>query len=107
MTTVSIRDLQRNPSDVVGAVERSGRPAIVTRNGKPVAAIMAVDEEALEDFVLANAPEFVKAMRKADAELAAGETTALADHLLARSSGTAPRTTMPPARKAKGSRRTA
>ena len=84
MTTVSIRDLQRNPSEVVGAVERSGRPAIVTRNGKPVAAIMAVDEEALEDFVLANAPEFVKAMREADAELASGETTTLAEYLSAR-----------------------
>jgi prevent-host-death family protein len=86
MTTVTIRDLQRNPSDVVNEVERSGRLAIVTRNGKPVAAIMAVDEEALEDFVLTNAPGFVKAMRAADVELAAGETTSLDDHLAGRSS---------------------
>lgn len=87
MTTVSIRDLQRNPSGVVSEVEHSGRPAIVTRNGKPVAAIMAVDEEALEDFVLANAPAFVKAMRAADAELAAGTTTSLDDYLTGRASG--------------------
>ena len=83
---VTIRDLQRNPSEVVNEVEHSGRPAIVTRNGKPVAAIMAIDEEALEDFVLANAPEFVKAMQAADAELASGKTTSLADHLASRSS---------------------
>ncbi|HEX2039734.1 MAG TPA: type II toxin-antitoxin system Phd/YefM family antitoxin [Acidimicrobiales bacterium] len=104
---MSIRDLQRNPSDVVGAVERSGRPAIVTRNGKPVAAIMAVDEEALEDFVLANAPAFVKAMREADAELAAGETTTLAEHLSSRRSGTAQSTKTPRTRKGARSRRTA
>lgn len=54
MSVVSIRDLSRNPSAVVDEVERSGRPAIVTRNGKPVAALVRIDQEALEDWLLAT-----------------------------------------------------
>jgi hypothetical protein len=38
-----------------------------------------VDSEQFEDFVLANAPEFVKGMATADRELAHGETTSLAE----------------------------
>jgi prevent-host-death family protein len=72
MATVSIRDLGRNPSRVVDEVVRSERPAIITRHGRPVAAMVAVDPEELEDFVLAKAPEFVRSARAADADLRAG-----------------------------------
>lgn len=54
MSVVSIRDLSRNPSAVVDEVERSGRPALVTRNGKPVAALVRVDEASLEEWMLAT-----------------------------------------------------
>jgi prevent-host-death family protein len=70
--TVSIRDLQRDTSGVVRQVTRTGRPAIVTNRGDPVVAVVPVDPDALEDFVLANAPPFVRAMREADAALEAG-----------------------------------
>jgi len=70
--TVSIRDLQRDTSGVVRRVTRTGRPAIVTNRGDPVVAVVPVDPDALEDFVLANSPPFVRAMREADASLEAG-----------------------------------
>jgi prevent-host-death family protein len=70
--TVSIRDLQRDTSGVVREVTRTGRPAIVTNRGDPVVAVVPVDPDALEDFVLANSPPFVRAMREADAALEAG-----------------------------------
>jgi len=70
--TVSIRDLQRDTSGVVRRVTRTGRPAIVTNRGDPVVAVVPVDPDALEDFVLANSPPFVRAMREADAALEAG-----------------------------------
>ena len=54
---VSIRELSRNPSAVVDEVERSGRPALVTRNGKPVAALVRIDQEALEDWIQASVGE--------------------------------------------------
>jgi prevent-host-death family protein len=72
MSTVSIRQLANQASAVVDEVARSGRPAVVTKHGKPVAAVVAIDQEALEDWVLANAPEFVANMAEADAEIARG-----------------------------------
>ncbi|MFA5785509.1 MAG: hypothetical protein WDA71_00750 [Actinomycetota bacterium] len=81
MTTVSIRDLARGASAVVAGVARTGRPAIVARYGKPVAAVVAIDPDALEDWVLANAPEFVRGMKAAEAEYARGQTAGLEDFL--------------------------
>lgn len=79
MPTVSIRDLARRSSRVVDDVSSSGRPAIITRRGKPVGALIAIDPDELEDFVLANAPEYARSMRDADADLAKGRTRTLAD----------------------------
>lgn len=72
MTTISIRDLGRRPSQVVDEVVRTGRPAIITRHGRPVTAMVAVDADELEDFVLAHASAFVRSTRAADADLQAG-----------------------------------
>ena len=55
MSFVSIRELSRNRSAVVDEVERSGRPALVTRNGKPVAALVRIDPVAIEDWIQASA----------------------------------------------------
>jgi prevent-host-death family protein len=74
MGTVSIRDLQRNTSGVVNDVARSGRPAVITRHGEPVAAVVPVDMADLEDLVLAKAPEYLADITAADEDLAAGRT---------------------------------
>ncbi len=39
--------------------------------------MLPIDERALDDVVLANAPEFVESLEAADVELRAGETTSL------------------------------
>jgi prevent-host-death family protein len=72
MTTISIRDLSRTPGDVLDELARSGKPTVVTRHGLPVAALVAIDEAALEDYILATAPEFVRSMNRATADLKAG-----------------------------------
>ena len=74
MGTIGIRDLSRNASQVIDQVSSTGSPMIVTKHGRPVAAVVAVDPDALEDFVLATAPAYVAARRAADADLAAGRT---------------------------------
>jgi prevent-host-death family protein len=74
MGTIGIRDLSRNASKVIDQVSSTGSPMIVTKHGRPVAAVVAVDPDALEDFVLATAPEYVAARRAADADLAAVRT---------------------------------
>lgn len=81
MPTISIRDLARRSSRVVADVVSSGRPAIITRRGKPVGALIAIDNDELEDFVLANAPEYAASIRDADADLARGRTQPLSDVL--------------------------
>jgi prevent-host-death family protein len=83
MSTVSIRDLANHTKSVVEEVVRSGRPAVVTQRGRPLVAVVPIDEEALEDWVLANAPEFVSNMAEADAEIAAGVHGHSLDEVLA------------------------
>lgn len=79
MSTISIRELARRPSQVVDEVIRSRRPAIITRHGRPVSALIAIDPDDLEDFVLAHAPEYAASMRDADQDLAAGRSRSLED----------------------------
>jgi prevent-host-death family protein len=74
---MGIREFARHVSRYVERVERTGRPLVLTRHGKPVAAVIAIDAADLEDFVLAHAPNFVANLRDADRELAAGETQPL------------------------------
>ena len=79
MSTVSIRELSRNASGVVAEVSASGRPAVVTKHGAPVAAVIPIDAGELEDFVLANAPRYLADMNAAEADRRAGRTRNAAD----------------------------
>ena len=74
MGTIGTRDLSRNASQVIDQVSSTGSPMIVTKHARPVAAVVAVDPDTLEDFVLATAPEYAAARRAADADLVAGRT---------------------------------
>jgi prevent-host-death family protein len=89
MTTVGIRELQRDTSAIVERVARTQRPTFVTNRGEPVAVVMPVDTDGIDDFVLANAPTFVRAMRHADADVAAGRVRS-ADEVFAELDAGAP-----------------
>ena len=73
MPTVGIRDLAHHASAVVDEVAKTGRPALVTKNGRPVAVLAPIDEEALMDHVLAHAPSYVRRMKTAAKEIASGK----------------------------------
>jgi prevent-host-death family protein len=79
MATVNVRELARNTSKVIDDVSKRRRPTLVTRAGRPVAAVVPIDAGALEDWILANAPEFVEGMRLADEEMRRGETVSFDD----------------------------
>ncbi len=79
MSTISIRDLQRNTSGVIADVADSKHPALVTRHGEPVAALVPIDAEDLEDYLLSKVPSFAEDMAAADQALAAGQTRSAAD----------------------------
>lgn len=74
MPTIGVKALQKRLSRVIAEVEETGQPTFVTHHGRPAAVILPVDEEALEDYVLAHAPEFVKSRREADEAVARGRT---------------------------------
>ncbi len=53
--------------------ESEGGPIIVTRNGKPVAVIISMeDEEELERIILAYSPKFQSILRKSKKEIQEG-----------------------------------
>ena len=79
MSTISIRDLQRNTSGVVAYVADSKQTALVTRHGEPVAALVPIDAQNLEDYLLSKVPSFAEDMAAADDALAAGQTRSAAD----------------------------
>ena len=81
MGVVGVRELGRSASKVVGDVRRTGRPVIVTVNGQPVAVLVPLRPEALEDYVLAYGEEFVHDQLEAERELHAGKTHALTNVL--------------------------
>jgi len=63
---VSLRDLKINPSKVVGRLRKGDM--IVTRNGKPAAALVYLDEELLEDFILVHHPTLLNEVESAKTE---------------------------------------
>ena len=70
MATVTLRELARNTAAVLQSVQSSGRPALVTRNGRPVAALIPIDESALEEWLLDRAPGITRSVAAADPDLA-------------------------------------
>lgn len=81
VSTISIRDLQRNTSGVVADVANSKRAALVTRHGEPIAALVPIDAQDLEDYLLSKVPGFAEDMAAADQAHADGQTRSAADVL--------------------------
>ncbi len=66
MEFVSLRDLKINASKVLGRLSKGDM--IVTKNGKPAAALVYLDEELLEDFILAHHPTLLGEVESAKTE---------------------------------------
>ncbi len=56
MKFVAMRELKIRPSAVLDRAERE--TLVVTRNGKPAAALVPLDEDSLDEFIFANHPTF-------------------------------------------------
>ncbi len=79
MESYGIHELQRRPGEILDQVERDGRPAVVTRHGKPAAVLLPIGT--FEDWVLANAPEHVSDLRAADKDVLHDQTRPASDVL--------------------------
>jgi prevent-host-death family protein len=66
MRFVTLRELKINPSRVLDQLVEED--IVITRGGKPAAALVYLDEELLDDFVLAHHPQFLQEVEVARAE---------------------------------------
>lgn len=83
MESVGVRELANRASAVLDALEAGGQPVLVTRHGRPVAVLSAIDTEAFHDWILAHAPEFVAGRVAAEERFARGEYGRSLDDVLA------------------------
>ena len=58
-------------------MERDRGPVLITRRGRPVAALVPVDSEQAEAMILSSAPELIESRRRAQNARAEGRTTPL------------------------------
>ncbi len=66
VTQVGIRGLARNVSAVLAAVAGTGRPAVVTKHGAPLVAIIPIEPGDSADTVLARARFHLEELAEAD-----------------------------------------
>ncbi|MGH3327379.1 MAG: type II toxin-antitoxin system Phd/YefM family antitoxin [Streptomycetales bacterium] len=76
MTTVPIAEVKRHLSELVTRVQRQHERVTVTRNGRPAAALVSLDDlESLETTIeVLSDPEAMARIREAEAAVARGET---------------------------------
>ncbi len=58
MKFVAMRELRNNTSKLLNSLAKDD--VVITRNGKPAAALVKLDENTLEEFILARHPKFVR-----------------------------------------------
>lgn len=72
MKVASIADVKANLSNYLNAIEQE--PVIVTRNGKPVAVLLAAgDDEELERLLMVHSPKLQTILNAARERFRAGE----------------------------------
>lgn len=74
MAEIGIKELKNTASRVTEDVE-NGERYVVTKRGRPAAVLMSIDEA--EDYVLANAEEFVRMRMEGRRAHARGESVPL------------------------------
>ena len=74
-TTAPLTDVRRDLSEIIDEVDRTGAEFIVTKHGRPVAAIVPHDElEALlETLNILSDPETMDAIALSEAEIETGD----------------------------------
>ncbi len=79
MKFASTADLKNQTNRLIRAVEH-GQVVVVTRRGKPVAALRECTEDDIEDLVLETDPRIRRSILEADDDLRAGRGISLAEY---------------------------
>lgn len=72
MPAVKVTDLKNRATQILRRVQ-GGSEFMVTKRGRPIAVILPIAEDDLEDWILANHPEAVRRRHEAATRIAAGE----------------------------------
>lgn len=74
-----LADVKNRLSEVVERLEREHGRVVITKHGRPAAVVMSVDDlEGLEETLdILSDPKLMRRIRKAEAEIAAGQTEEL------------------------------
>lgn len=78
MPAVKVTDLKNQATQILRTVEQ-GKEYVVTKRGRPIAVILPVADEDLEDWVLAHHPEALRRREAAEARIAAGDFATASD----------------------------
>jgi prevent-host-death family protein len=81
MPVIGVREFSGKVSKYIDEVERSGKPVIITRHGRPAVAMLRVDVDRLQALTVAAAPRLIQDLEQANADLAAGRSRSLDDML--------------------------
>ena len=75
MVTTSLADAKNRLTEIIASAERTHEQTTITKNGRPVAAIIAIEDlESLEEtLALLSDPDTLSAVRAAKAELDADD----------------------------------
>ena len=65
-------DLKNKATQILRTVEH-GKGYVVTKRGRPIAVILPVADQDVEDWILAHHPEAVRRREAAEARIAAGD----------------------------------
>lgn len=76
MKAVEMADATRPLSDYAKAAQRG--PVIVTRRGRPIAAVVALDDQDWEDLKVSTSPEFAAIIARSEARYRAEGGVSLA-----------------------------
>jgi len=80
MITAGVRELKNKTSELLKKARTEGS-VIVTSHGKPVAAVIPLDPEDVEDFLLAHNPKIQAAVRRGIEDAKAGRVYEVAELL--------------------------
>lgn len=82
---MSLAEVKNHLSEVVDRLEREHGRVVITKHGRPAAVVLSIEDlEGLEETLdILSDPRLLRRVRKAEAEIAAGEDETLAkDQLL-------------------------
>ena len=73
MPRVGVRELKNRTSEILRSVREERAEYVITYQGRPSAVLLPIDEEDLEDYVLAHHPYFVELREQARQAIRRGD----------------------------------